>query len=454
MNSEDFMSNDYYIKYKKRVIDPISDSFCAAKWLNATIWLGSGMTTSCHHPPAQKINIEEIKTNPSAIHNTCHKKEMRRQMLEGTRPSECEYCWKIEDIGRDNVSDRVFKTIIYTDEKINQIATDPWDKDVDLETLEIAFDRTCNFACSYCNPSFSTAWAKDIKNEGFYKNLISDGAMAYQQDGTWSVATKDKEENPYITAFWQWWPSLSKSLKELRITGGEPLMSDDVWKLMDKFKDEKLELQLAINSNLGSKESLIDKFIEKSQGIKHLKLYTSCEATGLQAEYIRDGLDFRQFIRNSEKVLRYANLQDFGMMMTITSLSLFSITDFMDIIIKWKKEFPRTSITISVNLLRFPSFMSPLALPEHIKKDRMNAIKTWRDLNGHFLNEWELASVDRLIDYLDIVKTPHSSTSTLEMQWHDFKNFFEQYDKRRSKNFRETFHPILVAWYDSIKLLK
>ena len=48
------MSGDFYIKYKKRVIDPISDSFCAAKWLNATIWLGSGMTTSCHHPPAQK----------------------------------------------------------------------------------------------------------------------------------------------------------------------------------------------------------------------------------------------------------------------------------------------------------------------------------------------------------------------------------------------------------------
>jgi len=28
-----------FAQYKARLIDPISDSYCAAKWLNATIWL-------------------------------------------------------------------------------------------------------------------------------------------------------------------------------------------------------------------------------------------------------------------------------------------------------------------------------------------------------------------------------------------------------------------------------
>jgi organic radical activating enzyme len=446
--------SDYYLKYKKRVIDPVSDSFCAAKWLNATIWLGSGMTTSCHHPPAHKIDLEEIKKNPSAIHNTCHKKDMRKQMLEGTRPSECEYCWKIEDIGRDNISDRVFKTVIYTDEKIEKISKDPWDKDVDLETLEIAFDRTCNFACSYCNASFSTAWARDIKNHGMYKGLLSNDAKTFEHDGTWADAAKVKDENPYINAFWDWWPALSKSLKELRITGGEPLMSDDVWKLMDKFGEEKLEMQLAINSNLGGKDSLIEKLIEKSQHIKNLNLYTSCEAIGEQAEYIRDGLDFRQFLRNTEKVLERANVQNFGIMMTINSLCLFSITDFMDIVLQWKRKYKNKKITMSVNILRFPSFMSPLALPEHIKQDRMVALKAWKEANANDpeLSDWEMASLDRLIDYLDIVKTPHSSTSALEIQWSDFKLFFKQYDSRRNKNFKNVFPPILVDWMDIIEI--
>ena len=38
------------LEYKKQILDTKSASFCGAKWFNATIWLGSGMTTSCHHP--------------------------------------------------------------------------------------------------------------------------------------------------------------------------------------------------------------------------------------------------------------------------------------------------------------------------------------------------------------------------------------------------------------------
>ena len=83
------------LEFKKKKLDTKSASFCAAKWYNATIWLGSGMTTSCHHPLPHKIDLEEIKTNPSAIHNTRQKKEQRRQMQCGDRPAGCEYCWKI-----------------------------------------------------------------------------------------------------------------------------------------------------------------------------------------------------------------------------------------------------------------------------------------------------------------------------------------------------------------------
>ncbi len=63
-----------YADYKKRVIDIVSDSYCAAKWLNATIWLGNGQTASCHHPLGHQIDANELKDNPTAIHNTPHKK--------------------------------------------------------------------------------------------------------------------------------------------------------------------------------------------------------------------------------------------------------------------------------------------------------------------------------------------------------------------------------------------
>src|SRR6056300_1747925 len=131
------------LEYKKQILDTKSASFCGAKWYNATIWLGSGMTTSCHHPLPHKIELEAIKTNPSAIHNTQQKKEQRRQMQSGERPAGCEYCWKIEDMGRDAISDRVYKSRIFTNEDLDAAYKSNYDNNVNLKTLGIAFDRTC-----------------------------------------------------------------------------------------------------------------------------------------------------------------------------------------------------------------------------------------------------------------------------------------------------------------------
>ena len=85
--------DESYQEYRDRAINPISPSFCGAKWYNATIWLGNGTTASCHHPPAHKIPLEEVAMSHKAIHNTQYKKLIRKQMLEGERPKECEYCW-------------------------------------------------------------------------------------------------------------------------------------------------------------------------------------------------------------------------------------------------------------------------------------------------------------------------------------------------------------------------
>ena len=63
------------LEVKKWLNTNVSPSFCMAKWRNATIWLGSGMTTSCHHPPAHEIDVTELQSNPAAIHNTLQKKK-------------------------------------------------------------------------------------------------------------------------------------------------------------------------------------------------------------------------------------------------------------------------------------------------------------------------------------------------------------------------------------------
>ena len=444
------------LEYKKQILDTKSASFCGAKWYNATIWLGSGMTTSCHHPLPHKIDLEEIKTNPSAIHNTRQKKEQRRQMQCGERPSGCEYCWKIEDINRDNISDRVYKSKIFSDEHLQTAFESDHDTDHNLKTLEIAFDRTCQFACTYCNPAFSTTWANDIKQKGAYTDLKSDGRNHFTHSHESAEPYKKDETNPYVEAFYKWWESdLHKSLDELRITGGEPMMSPNLWRLLDWIdtQGEKMNpnMTIAINSNLGAKPEILERFKNKLKNFDRFELYTSNEATHGQAEYIRDGLVYGDWFKNVLDFMANKVPSAIHNMCTINALCLESLPEFLEKMV-WFKQASKVygpTINYTLNILRFPSFQSPLVLPDELREKFKGDISKFLNNNEKHLDEMEINHTQRLIDYLDVVKTPHAGAAEQSKLQKDFKIFYSQYDKRRGKDFEKTF-PIIGEWYRGI----
>ena len=444
------------LEYKKTFLDTKSASFCGAKWYNATIWLGSGMTTSCHHPLPHKIDLEEIKSNPSAIHNTKQKKEQRRQMQSGERPSGCEYCWKIEDIDRDSISDRVYKSRIYSGKDLQEAFETDHNENVNLKTLEIAFDRTCQFACTYCNPAFSSTWANNIKQQGPYTGLTSDGRNHFTHAHDSAEPYKKDEANPYVEAFYKWWETdLHKSLDELRITGGEPMMSPNLWRLLDwiEAQGDKMnpKMRIAINSNLGAKQSIIDRFKNKLKNFKNFHLYTSCEATFEQAEYIRDGLHYGDWHSQVLHMMVDKIPSEIHNMATINALCLESLPKFLEKLV-WLKSASKVygpTINYTLNILRFPSFQSPLVLPDDLRnKFKMDLVKFLSNNERH-LEHMEINQTQRLIDYLDVVKTPHAGAAEQSKLQKDFKAFYSQYDKRTGKDFERTF-PIIGEWYRGI----
>jgi organic radical activating enzyme len=442
------------LEFRRQVLDTKSASFCAAKWYNATIWLGSGQTTSCHHPPAHQVDIEAVKINPKLLHNTAQKKEDRRKMIAGDRPAGCEYCWKIEDMGRDAISDRVYKSKIYPIEALDEAYNTPVEQDVDLRTLEIAFDRTCQFACSYCNPAFSSTWVKDISRNGPYTGLVSDGRNHFTHEHSSSQLYRFGETNPYVTAFFEWWETdLHKTLQELRITGGEPLMSGEIWKLLDWFKENKGKSQtrLAINSNLGAEVDL-DRLLDSIEGLE-VDIYTSNESVGSQAEYIRDGLDWHAWVSNVNKILSSGRVRRLHIMNTINALCLDSLPEFLDLIVWFKNIYGTNKISFTLNILRFPSFQSPLVLSDELRTHYLERLNDFfvRMKESNILEEHEHNHVQRLIDYLDVVKTPHSEAFDMPKLLNDFKQFYTQYDQRRGKDFATTF-PHLVDWYNGLSI--
>lgn len=436
------------LKNKRNKINNVSCSFCTAKWLQTTLLLQNGYNHSCHHPAPHKIPLEEIQKNPSALHNSRFKKEQRAKMLKGERPSECSYCWNIEDLGKDYFSDRHYKTSdTWAWDKFEEIAKSNPNDDVYPTYLEVSFSNSCNFACAYCSPEISSKWMEDIRQNGSYPTTHGSHNLAYMEQAG-KIPYRHNENNPYVDAFWKWFPESLPYLKVLRITGGEPTMSKDTWKLLDFINNNpQPNLDIAINTNLCVPDKLIDKLIESVNmlkgKVKKIEIYTSLESTGTQAEYARDGLNYNSWKSNLDKVLSLTDI-DIVIMTTINILSLPTFINFIELImqyrIKYNYGFEHNRVPISVNIMRWPPHLQCTLLDTNIRIQYANDIedkcKSWLKYYSPdkyarmYLEEFD--QIQRLCDYL-------RTTSPAVEHRQDFVRYIQEYDKRRNKNFVKTF---------------
>ena len=400
----------------QRKLNNIGPGLCMAKWTQSTIHLGQGLTHSCHHPDPHHIPIEEIEINPAALHNTAYKKSVRKEMLEGKRPKECDYCWRIEDTGE--YSDRVLMSQKFGGMK--QLNTVNSIDDVAPSYLEISFSNVCNFACAYCGPTFSSKWASEIKSLGPYVNGYNNNHNSQYPD---------KEHNPYIKAFWEYLPSVYKNLKVLRLTGGEPLLSRYTEQFLNYIiENPNKDLTLTVNTNLGVPRAVLDKFISQLTTVvpcvNKIEIATSGEAYGSQAEYIRDGLHYQEWLDNCHTVLRQLPKAKLHLMCAYNVLSIASFTEFLKDIVKLKKEYSR--VELSVSSVHSPDFLSPSVAPAEW---RPRLIESLDYLRNNFNSE----TVDRFKQVIALFD---------EQKDKDIKSlrlFIEEYDRRRNKNFLKIF---------------
>jgi hypothetical protein len=171
----------------------------------------------------------------------------------------------------------------------------------------------------------------------------------------------------------------------------------------------------------------------------------------VQAEYIRDGLVWTDWTNNVNRLLSSKQFRGIHVMCTINALCLDSLDQLLEHILQWKIKYGRDAISFTLNILRFPSFQSPLILPAELKTHYKTVLETWltNHIHSEYLHEHEINHLQRLIDYLDVVKTPHSDTFEMPKLLNDFKQFHTQYDQRRNKDFGTAF-PNLQAWYSSL----
>lgn len=394
--------------------------------------------------------MKEIETNVAALHNTNHKIEQRNKMLNGTRPAECDYCWKIEDLGEDQVSDRFLKSAAGW-------SVVDFDKVVNLKDsrqhipryLEVSFSNTCQFKCSYCSADYSTTWEEELNKFGPYIYGINSKTQV----------TFKEDENPYIKAFWDWWPQINTSLRTFRITGGEPLLSPNTFKILESLLTVRApEMSLAINTNLGAPSVLFNRFlnlidkIELENCVKEFLIFTSIDAFGPRAEYIRHGLKTELFWSNFEKVLSQNKKTNITIMCTFNALSITSFAELFEKVVelnkKYRNELRPRPVLLDIAYLRNPAHQTVKILPESYIEQMQKLVELIEKhneqldfLDGPYYN-LEYIKIKRLLDWM---KEPIDFAYKQQLQ-RDFYLFFKEHDRRRGTSFLNSFPEMSPFW--------
>ncbi len=136
MESQSSAMDERIEQIKTKLASEVSPTFCLAKFHHVTIYLQTGETHSCYHPPPHHIPLAELEADASALHNTEQKKLERKEMLEGKKPKGCQYCWNVEGLGDEYVSDRHERNAsIYREDRVKEIVDNGHDHHINPEYI-------------------------------------------------------------------------------------------------------------------------------------------------------------------------------------------------------------------------------------------------------------------------------------------------------------------------------
>lgn len=431
----------------------LGTGLCLAKWQQVSLHLGTGMNNSCYHPPLHAVPVELLEHNPGALHNTPYKKEQRKIMLRNEQPNECSYCWSAE---RNNqLSDRHYRSgEPWAAEHFDTIKNSTGDEDVIPSYVEVNFSNVCNLACSYCSPQFSSVWAKEANRHGAYPTSNRHNDPEYFVGNRKPIPAR--EHNPYIEAFWLWWPELYPRLKHLRLTGGEPLMDYNTYRVFDYVLAlPKPDLHLDVTSNFSVEDKLFDKYIDYvkklcNTQIEHFMQYVSLDTgESTQAEYIRYQLVASRLHDNVHRFLNdIPSKNSLTFIVTMNNLNIVGLQDLLDWILDLRARYSKTyqRVWFDTPLLRSPRWQSIQTLTPAYQYKLENTID-W--MKAHIIQDdfigfkdYEIQRMERNLAWMKEPQDPQQLTQDRA----DFYKFFSEHDRRRNTNFLQTFPEMREFW--------
>ena len=438
--------------------EKLGPALCLAKWKQVSLHLPTGLTNSCYHPPLHAIDAEPLKDNPGALHNTAYKKQQRVIMLKNEKPSECSYCWNME--AHNQLSDRHYRSgEPWAADSYETIRNSTGEEDDVIPSyVEVNFNHACNLKCSYCSPQFSSSWMQEVDKFGGYPTSTIHNDPSHFAGRNRPIP--HSQPNPYVDAFWEWWPTLYPHLKHFRMTGGEPLMDKNTYKVFDYVLAlPNPELHLDVTSNFSVEDALFEKYLGYvkqlcNTNIEHFMQYVSLDSGDMEhAEYIRHGMDAKKVAVNVKRYLGevpYRNSLTF--IITMNNLSVLEVQSLLDWILDLRIKYSSTyqRVWFDTPVLRTPTWQSLQILPP-VYADHLERVVEWMELNKETpdkpfqgFKDYEIQRMRRDIDWMR--EGSKLDPNYVKLQRADFYRFFNHHDKRRGTDFESTFPQMIEFW--------
>jgi len=418
------------VKKESGQLNNQSKTFCMHPFTGLATREDGAIQACCRSHPVgwiQENTLEEIW-------NDAPMRLIRKEVLSGGRPPECEPCFRLEDQGVESLRQRHIAGVI-PEARINlypkALASlkDDYTMPFEIPTMELKLNNLCNLKCRMCHPGDSTAWNDWSEVKEFYKG---EGQVIFD-----IVEEHNLEKKPLLDKFEDnpnWWASLEKNLPHFRrveFAGGEPLMDPQHYRILDMLAQygDQIEIKYATNlTTLGKSNRTVWQYWPK---FKSVAVNVSIDGIGSSYEYVRGNASWAEMINNIKQIQTIPNITRIvGAVAVQVSNALVldkMIEYFLDDI----------GIVFYTNMVQYPNVLSVQVLPNELKALTITKLKSVRERVPEFklvkqhpmLEELTYKQIDGIINFI--------SAKDLTSLWPDCIAFNQALDNTRDQSFTD-----------------
>lgn len=350
-------------------------------------------------------------------------RNFRKALLNDEQQPGCEYCYFMERAGLSSFRKRFNNKFAHHFPKVESTQIDGNASHAKPVYWDIRFSNICNLTCRMCEHTLSSAWHRECQILQEY----------YIETAPEKVVKGVSDSEKFFRDMEPHW----ENLEEIYFAGGEPLMMKDHLRVLQKLVDEgRTHVSLLYNTNMTHRYFQGHDIYALWAQFDSVVIQASIDATGDRAEYIRNGCDWQQILKNREELREVAPNVVFTIYPTV---SVFNIHQLPDI----HRELVETNfINVEdciVSYLLYPAYLNIRILPKCLKdeiKEKFVAHKQWvAERIAPEKYDEQIAHWDSLLTYLE---------EDWSDQIEDFLVITEKLDKLRGQSCMETFPELRI----------